>query len=185
MAGIENLDDFVGSASLAQAAAFSAACAERASSVLFWVVAGESRDADLDFYRHVLETLWNGPADVDHAALRRELEQLPELTRGDELTGAAAFAYQGALALHAALSLHAEQNVSVVRECSSVSRNYAFRLGRRCGADLLPEEDRIQGEEMSRLLAGTAEECAPAMRADSAAVGRERLAVAVSYFAAR
>jgi hypothetical protein len=155
--------------------------------LLFWEVSRHDRSADLDTYRETLDLLWD-PHHTDEGISRARdaLERLPELVNGDEAVRVAAFAYQAAVAFHAALAPGSAAGTKV-KECSSVLRNYAFRLGRRCDVDLLSREDeaqRVDIEDITRMEESGAMpgDVMAAVRSRSAARGRESLAVAVSHF---
>jgi hypothetical protein len=188
LATIQTLDEFIGFASASQATVFAAACVERVAPLLFWEVSRQDRSADLGTYREILELLWEPRStEADTSRVRDALERLPELTNGDEAVRAAAFAYQAALAFHAALA-PASAPGTKVKECSSVLRNYAFRLGRRCGGtDLLAPEDEAQRADIGDLTrveesAMRSADFRAGVRGRSAAHGRHSLAVAVSHF---
>ncbi|MFJ4409850.1 hypothetical protein [Streptomyces sp. NPDC088910] len=165
--------EFARSATREQAAVFGAACAERAAAILFWVVAGDGRTADLEAYAKELEALWT-PGTLTEG--RGRIEGMRELVEGDGASGARAFAYQGAVALHTAMG------AEPVLGCSSVLRDMAFRLGRRCGADLLTGEDETQRRDIADLTSGAAD---GAIRERSREAGRRWLALAAGQFGGR
>lgn len=186
MAGIETLEEFVRNATSGQAAAFAAACAERATPILFWVVSADDRAADLEMYVSTLDALWS-PESFTSEQFREKREGIAamrELAVGDDVTGARAFAYQGAVALYASLGVHAGLEARALHDCSSTLRNFAFRLERRCKARLLDEEDDIQRRDIADLSAvdGDGDVQMTEVRERSAALGRKWLALAVEQF---
>jgi hypothetical protein len=187
LAGIKTLEEFIASASAPQAAAFAASCGARVAPLLFWEVSRYDRSADLDTYRETLDLLWDPHhTDEDISRARNALERLPELVNGDEAVRVAAFAYQAAVAFHAALAPGSAAGTKV-KECSSVLRNYAFRLSRRCDVDLLSPEDEAQRVDIEDIApigesAVMPADVLAAVRGRAAARGRESLAVAVSHF---
>jgi hypothetical protein len=183
LAGIETIEEFVQDATRAQAAGFGASCAERAVSILFWVVSEDGRTSDLEAYTGALETLWKY-SEVAASELRERqvgIMKLRELTVGDDVSGARAFAYQGAVTLYTALEVCAGGDA--IRDCSSTLRNFSFRLGRRCGVELLPGEDQVQYQDATDLISDSADqpELMGRLRERSAAIGRSWLALAVQH----
>ncbi|MEU5941933.1 hypothetical protein ABZ807_22730 [Micromonospora sp. NPDC047548] len=169
-----NADEFSKIASIEQASLFSAACAERASGILFWVVSEGDRSDDLDRYREALEMLWNpAPGDPSrYSSARHALEGMREMRVGDELEGPSAHALHGVVILHSALRTLAEESAAALEECSMAGRNSAFRIESRTGHRLLSEEERCQAEDIESLLAG---EGVDKIRDNARRYGRERL----------
>ncbi|MFI1167100.1 hypothetical protein ACH4UM_26755 [Streptomyces sp. NPDC020801] len=186
MARIETVEEFAAGATPAQAAVFAVACAERAAAILFWVVSQDDRADDLDVYKSALDVLWGSgePMPEQAAAARERIVGLQELTVGDEATGARAFAYQAAVALYTALGVYAEGRERTIMGCSSTLRNFAFRLGRRCGADLLTDESESQLRDVADLTKTVDQGLRQAelVRERSVVVGRHWLALASERF---
>ncbi|MFJ9628912.1 hypothetical protein ACIRU8_14550 [Streptomyces sp. NPDC101175] len=185
MARIETVEEFAREATHSQAGAFAAACAERAVAILFWVVSADGRTVDLDNYKSALDSLWvperAGPDEIDEK--REKILGMQELVVGDEASGVHAFAYQGAVALYTALEVCVREKERVLLDCSSALRNYAFRLGRRCGVDLLTGEDELQLRDVADLSAVAGDKgVSMSLRRRSAAEGRRWLALATDRF---
>lgn len=175
-----NADKFTTIASSGQAALFSAACAERASAVLFWVVSEDGRHDDLARYHEALEMLWD-PAlgkSSRYSATRRVLEGMREMRVGDELEGPAAHALNGAIVLHSALGTLASPSAAL-QDCLMAARNSAFRIEARTGHRLLSVEERCQAEDIEWLLAG---ESAGKIRDNARRHGRDRLEVLYAHY---
>lgn len=186
MARIETVDEFARGAGFAQAVAFSAACVERASAILLWVVSGVERVDDHEFYVSALDDLWMFErfTPEQFEARREQLTGIQELVHGDDVSGASAFAYQGAVALYSALGVFAGGREKAVLDCSSTLRNFAFRLGRRCGVDLLTAEDEAQRQDIAFLnaLLDKQNPQLVELREKSAEIGRKRLVLAIERF---
>ncbi|WP_238013675.1 hypothetical protein KZZ52_54825 [Dactylosporangium sp. AC04546] len=165
-----------------QAAVFAAACAERAIGVLLWTVALADRPGDVARYVDALELLWRRDVDDPAAYLaeRQQLESMHEMTVGDELIGASAYALHSVLVLHSGLGVVADPTPETLEDCSMTARNGAFRLERLVRTQyLLSAEERHQDENISALLRGVS---ADDLRDDARRVGRERLSLFRSQF---
>lgn len=176
-----NADEFSGIASIEQAAFFGAACAERASGVLFWVVSEDDRRDDLDRYHEALEMLWN-PVVSDpsrYSSMRQILEGMREMDVGDELSGPAAHALNAVVVLHSALRVLVEGPAPAMEECSMAARNSAFRIESRTGHRLLSVEERCQAEDIDDLLV---EEGVDKIRDKARRQGRERLELLYAHY---
>ncbi|MGW5672094.1 hypothetical protein [Micromonospora sp. NPDC003776] len=170
-----------GITSIEEAALFAAACAERASGILFWVVSEDGRHDDLDQYHEALELLW-APVTADslrYAVAAHVLEGLREMRVGDELIGPDAHALHAVVVLHSALRLVAEGSVSAVTQCSVAAQNAAFRIEARTGHHLLSAEERCQARDIGRLLA---DESVDTIRDNARRHGRDRLALVYAHY---
>lgn len=154
MAGsADPLRGFLESASSAQAALFTAACAERAAGILFWVVSREGRDDDLGMYASTLDLLWD--PDITRSAAgaltSNTVEAMQELAIGDTATGPAAAALPGAVVMRSALLFRETGDTEWARDCSKVLEGHAFRLGRRASRPILDDEQREQAADISAI----------------------------------
>ncbi|MFG3686007.1 hypothetical protein [Micromonospora sp. NPDC047740] len=176
-----NADEFAETASIEQAALFSAACAERAIGVLFRVVSEDGRRDDLDRYHEALEMLWTPvPGDPSrYSSTRQALERMREMHVGDELPGPAAHALYGAVVLHAALGTLAASAVVALEDCSMAARNSAFRVEARTGHRVLSAEERCQAEDIESLVAGVS---ADKIRENARRHGRKRLDLLYAHY---
>ena len=161
------VEEFLSVATDAQAALLGAACAERASGILFWVVSRDGRDEDLEAYKSALEFIWRKPLNPDAPppVTSSDIEGLRELVVGDEATMGAAFALHPAIALRAMLKFYESADRALVRDCLLACHNQAYFLGRRTGSDAL-------GAEEAALMRDTAD---LSQAADSVAAVLERL----------
>lgn len=186
MAGIGQLEEFLEQASVTQAAVFGAACVERACGILFWVVARDDRLSDLDLYRSALDQIWTPEAErsTPGRVSSKMIEGLRELTVGDEAVRAAAFALHGAVAMRSALRFGELGDVSLIRDCSLTVRNHAFRLGKRLGTDLRPEEEAEQECDLEeiRRISPTDLGAISQIRDRARGVARSRLELAVERY---
>lgn len=187
MAGIDaGVEEFLSAATETQAALLGAACVERASGILFWVVSGAGRAKDLEIYQSTLEYIWAKPSNQDLAppANSSDLDGLHELAVGDEATGGAAFALQPAIALQAMLAFHETGDRSSVLDCLLTCRNQAYFLDRRTGADTLAAEDASVLRDVAELsqAADSVAETSERLRADAQAAARDRLDAAVARY---
>jgi hypothetical protein len=175
------IEEFLAVATPQQAALAGAACCERASGILFWVVSSSGRADELETYRAALDFIWTDPAagvpgsPVPAAAI----EHMHELVIGDEATGAAAFAFYSAIAIHAMLKFREAPGLPLVKECLMTGRSQASFLGRRTDSDVLAEEEASLEHDIGRILQGPDPELPAELRARARRVARERLEVAI------
>ncbi|ACU71255.1 hypothetical protein Caci_2337 [Catenulispora acidiphila DSM 44928] len=186
MAGIDaGVEAFLSTAGKAQAALLGAACLERASGILFWVVSRDGRAEDLKVYDNALEFIWAAPLtpDLTPPSTSADIEGLQELVVGDEATMAAAFAFQPAIAMRAMLMFHESADISAVRDCLLTCANQAYFLGRRTGSDTLGAEEAALARDVSELSrAQSVTHVGARLRADARAVARDRLDAAVDRY---
>ena len=187
MAGIDaRVEEFLSAATEAQAALLGAACVERASGILFWVVSRDGREHDLEVYKSALEFIWRKPLNPDAVAplASSDVEGLRELVVGDEATMAAAFALHPAIALRAMLKFHESADKAFVRDCLLACHNQAYFLGRRTASDALGAEQAGLMRDVAELsqVAESAAETLEHLRDNAQSVARERLEAAVNRY---
>jgi hypothetical protein len=184
LAGIvDPLEVFLESASSAQAALFTAACAERVAGILFWVVSREGRHDDLGAYASTLDLLWDPDItrSADGALTSNAVETMRELALGDAAIGSAAAALPGAVAIRSALLYRETGDMEWVRDCSKVLEGHAFRLGRRASRPLLDDEHREEAADISAI-AGSGDSSSAVgklLRERARSVARVRLEIAM------
>jgi hypothetical protein len=187
LAGIDaRVEEFLSVATEAQAALLGAACVERASGILFWVVSRDGRKEDLEVYKSALEFIWREPLNPGALPLvaSRDIERLRELVVGDEATMRAAFALHPAIGLHAMLKFHESADRAFVRDCLLACHNQAYFLGRRTGSDALGAEQAALMRDVAGLshVAEPAADTIERLRDNAQSVARERLEAAVSRY---
>ena len=188
MAGItDSVKVFIAEAGRQQAVLFAACCVERAAGILFWAVSRQNRIGDLDVYSRTLEYIWMAGRVLDGAEVlaSHDIEQMRELSVGDEATGIAASALYGAIAMRSALLYLETGNTEWAVDCSSVLERHAFLLGRRSSDPLVESEYTEQIADIEELAAHgvTFEDLSRNLRERARRVGRIRLEIAIRAYA--
>ena len=185
MAGdVARVESFISGATLEQVALLGASCAERSSGILFWIVSSEGREGDLEIYRRSLDYLWGRVRSnsIPPPVRSSQIEQIRELSIGDEATLGAAFALHSALSIQITLKFYEESNKDLIKECVAAARDQVYFLERRTGAEVLKDEEESLDDDISLILKGITLSVIDQIRGNARRVGRRRLDVAIARY---
>ncbi|MFG2334628.1 hypothetical protein ACGFMM_34185 [Streptomyces sp. NPDC048604] len=185
MSDVELSDSVAGfafSASSEQAAAFVAACAERAGAVAFWALAGSTGQAAPEPWFRALELLWE-PGPVDDAQVSAVYDELQALLDampedGGDLDSLAAEACD---VVHSALGVLLWGDPMGATQIALSAAEFAAGLGEQAGEDLAARELVAQERDVRAIEAGGDRPDLAALRATSAEDGRQYVTVAAAW----